>query len=166
MQVTMGANCWDGVRRKSLQEVVKVEVIDKQSRFKDRFMEMAKRVNDPKIKMILGYSVPLMFLASGLPPFGATFALAQSIDPAAVPAAIMSDSVKQSILHVFDPLINLIMALSYPIAGVMIAGGCLCIMVGNRERGMQMMQNAAIGYILVQLSPMLLKLLVGIGSSV
>jgi hypothetical protein len=48
----------------------------------------------------------------------------------------------------------------------MIAGGCLFVMVGNRDRGMSMLQNAAIGYILVQLSPMLLKLLVGIGSAV
>jgi hypothetical protein len=48
----------------------------------------------------------------------------------------------------------------------MIAGGCLFIMVGNRERGMQMLQNAAIGYILVQLSPLMLDLLVGIGQSV
>lgn len=66
----------------------------------------------------------------------------------------------------FDPLIQMLQALAFPIAGVMIAGGCLFIMVGNRERGMNMLQNTAVGYILVQLLPMLLELLVGIGNSV
>ncbi|SEC17942.1 hypothetical protein SAMN05443246_3239 [Paenibacillus sp. GP183] len=74
--------------------------------------------------------------------------------------------VKEKILHAFDPLIDLAISLSYPIAGVMIAGGCLFVMTGNREKGMQMLQNAAIGYILVQLSPMLLNLLVGVGGTV
>ncbi|MNI98350.1 hypothetical protein D3C73_1571790 [compost metagenome] len=61
---------------------------------------------------------------------------------------------------------DLAISLSYPIAGVMIAGGCLFIMIGNREQGMKMLQNAAIGYILVQLSPMFLEMLVGIGGGV
>jgi hypothetical protein len=92
---------------------------------------------------------------------------ATSIPPDAyvVPAAAMGDGIKSTILHAFDPLVDLIVTLSYPIAGVMIAGGCL-FMFFNREKGIQILQNAAIGYILVQLSPLLLKLLVGIGNSV
>lgn len=173
MQITIGAKCWDGMRSKSLSDFVKVEglpeVIRSQSRFVDMLKRGAKRMNDPKVKAVLGYSIPLVLLASGLPPLGLTRAFASSLSPTvvtdvAIPA--MSSAVKTKIIHAFDPLIDLIMSLSFPIAGVMIAGGCLFILVGNRERGMQMLQNAAIGYILVQLSPLFLDLLVGIGDSV
>jgi hypothetical protein len=117
--------------------------------------------------MILGYAIPLALLFGGLPPFGLMSAFARSTSLVPVEAVpVMSSVVQSKILHAFDPLIHMIQALSYPIAGVMIAGGCLFIMVGNRERGMQMLQNAALGYILVQLAPMLLELLVGVGSTV
>lgn len=181
MLVTVGAKCWDGSRKKSLTDIVKVEglrIIEEQPRFWDRLREGSKRLKDPKVRSIIGYTIPLMFLASGLPPFGLVRAFAQSVAVpamATVPNAtmagdvavpVLSTAIQSKILHAFDPLIDLIQSLSYPIAGVMIAGGCLFIMVGNRERGMQMLQNAAIGYILVQLSPMILELLVGIGSGV
>lgn len=171
MQVTLRANCWDGARQKSLMDIAKVEglkpVADSPS-FLGRIGEAAR---DPKVKALLGFSVPLMFLASGLPPIGLSRAFAATMHSsvtttAAVTTAAASAEWKTTVLHAFDPLIDLIQSLSYPIAGVMIAGGCLFIMVGNREKGMQMLQNAAIGYILVQLSPMLLKLLVGVGDAV
>jgi hypothetical protein len=79
---------------------------------------------------------------------------------------VIGGALKGKIMHAFDPLIDLIVSLSYPVAGVMIAGGCLFIMVGSRDRGMQLLQNAAIGYLLMQLTPLMLDLLVGIGGSV
>lgn len=167
MQITVGANCWDGKRRKSLVDAIKLEVFESKPRFMDALKLGAKRLNDPKVKTILGYVVPLALLFSGLPPFGLmrAFANSASLVPAeAVP--VLSTAVQTKILHAFDPLIHMIQSLAYPIAGVMIAGGCLFIMVGHRERGMQMLQNAAIGYILVQISPMILELLVGVGSTV
>jgi hypothetical protein len=175
MQITIGAKCWDRARSKSLSNTpIRVEglpqiIADDRVTLKDRL----RRLNDPKLKALLGYAVPIAFLLNGLPPFGITRAFAQTVTTAApivtdaVPAmAVMSEAFKGKVLHAFDPLINLIQSLSYPIAGVMIAGGCLFIMVGNREKGMQMLQNAAIGYILVQLSPMILELLVGIGGGI
>lgn len=165
MNITVGAKCWDGQRMKSLEEIVKVEglPIVEQRRFVERFK---LKLGDPDVKAAIGYSIPLALLASGLPPFGATRTFAKTVaGPEVVPAAL-TDGIKSTVLHVFDPLIDLIQALAYPIAGVMIAGGCLFVMVGNRDRGMSMLQNAAIGYILVQLSPMLLKLLVGVGEAI
>jgi hypothetical protein len=169
MQVTIGAKCYDGFHSKSLLGITKVlEEIPKvieETKFIDKVKRAGKRLNDPKVKSLIGYTIPIMFLANGLPPFGLGISHALAA-PSAQPAIGIPDGIKETILHSFDPLIDLIQALAYPIAGVMIAGGCLFIMVGNRDRGMSMLQNAAIGYILVQLSPMLLKLLVGIGSSV
>lgn len=149
MQITVGANCWDGVRSKRLSDIVKSEALSQIEKQLVRF--------DLKLKALASFGIPLTILA-GLSQ--KAFAAA----PEAVP--VIADATKNKILHAFDPLIHLIQSLSYPIAGVMIAGGCLFIMVGHREQGMKMLQNAAIGYILVQMSPLILDLLVGIGHSV
>lgn len=109
-----------------------------------------------RLSKIVGSTLPLVVLPT-LPTFAA--------EPVAVPVGAVAESTKSVILHAFDPLIELVQALSYPIAGVMLAGGCLFIMTGFKEKGMDMIKNAAIGYILVQLSPLLLKILVQVGSS-
>lgn len=162
MQVTIGAKCWDGMRRKELRgNAVPVEVWSR---------EVGKRIKyDHKLRAALGGALPLVFVLNGVSTDKVS-AAALVVPEGAVKAGdampVISGAVKSKILHAFDPLIDLFQSLSYPIAGVMIAAGCLFIMVGNRERGMQMLQNAAIGYILVQLSPMFLQLLVGVGESV
>lgn len=161
MQVTIRANCWDGPRSQSWSDEVMVQPVVVKERFSDKLKRGAKRLNDPKLRAILGYAIPIALLLHGLPPVGASRIIGDAVTVMAV-----GGSVKAQILHAFDPLINLIQSLAYPIAGVMIAGGCLFIMVGNRDRGMQMLQNAAIGYILVQLAPLLLSILVGIGGGV
>jgi hypothetical protein len=84
----------------------------------------------------------------------------------AVPAGAISDAVKERIMGAFDPLVELMISLSYPIAGVMLTGGALAIMIGMRDKGYSMIQMAGIGYILVQMTPLFLDLLVGIGGAV
>lgn len=93
----------------------------------------------------LGYTVPL-FIVPATPAFAA--------------------SPQQTIMHAFDPLIDMIQSLAYPIAGVMLAGGCLYIMCGFKDKGMDMIKNACIGYILVMLSPMFLKILIQMGAQI
>jgi hypothetical protein len=169
MEITIGAKCWNGAQRKSLSPAVKVEglvVCDRQT-FSEKLREGGRQLSDPKVRSILSYILPATLLSSMVGGVSslAPKAFAAGAQPDVVSAFAISDVAKNTLLHAFDPLIGLIQSLAYPIAGVMIAGGCLFIMVGNREHGMKMLQNAAIGYILVQLSPMMLKLLVGIGGS-
>lgn len=176
VQVAIRANCWDGKREKTLLKngVIKVEgmhVIIQD--VKDSKWRM-----DPKLKALIGFGVPIAFLAGGLPPIGLGRAIAGAVSPSsvaqapvinpedAVPAMGVPSAVHAKILHAFDPLVNLIQDLAYPIAAVMIATGSIFIMVGNKEKGMQMLQHAALGYILVQLVPLMLNLLVGVGGSV
>jgi hypothetical protein len=85
---------------------------------------------------------------------------------AAVPVAgVISETVKAKIVHAFDPLVDLMVSLSLPIAGVMLTGGALMIMVHQKEMGYKMIMNGCIGYILVQMSPMFLNLLAGVGAA-
>jgi hypothetical protein len=140
-----------------------------------------KWYNDPKFKAVMGIGIPVILLTHGvpftfLPIVGVGRALAATLTPGAVAAAPevdaipamggVSASVHSKIIHAFDPLINLIQDLSYPIAAVMIATGSIFILCGHKEKGMQFLTNAALGYILVQLVPLMLSLLVGVGSSV
>ncbi|GGJ73240.1 hypothetical protein GGR02_002413 [Anoxybacillus voinovskiensis] len=80
-------------------------------------------------------------------------------------AATVSGVVYEKATNAFMPLVELIKGLSYPIALVIMSGGALMLMIGNKEKGYSMIQNASIGYILVQMMPMLMKLLVEIAKA-
>lgn len=159
MQISVGAQCWDGTRRRVLPEVTKAELQMENQSILARIEKESKRMSSMEISMTGLAFIASLSLTNLFQPISAFAASPEAV-------AAMAPETKARILHAFDPLIGMIQSLSYPIAGVMIAGGCLFIMCGNKERGMQMLQNAALGYILVQISPMLLQLLVGIGSSV
>ncbi|WP_096435901.1 hypothetical protein [Alteribacter populi] len=73
---------------------------------------------------------------------------------------------KDKIIEAFSPLVDMIQALSYPVALVMLTGGALMFMINQKERGLSMIQHASLGYILVQLMPLFMELLVGIGNTV
>lgn len=77
----------------------------------------------------------------------------------AVPAAATS-AMYGKMVHAFDPLVSLIQALAYPVAMVVVLGGALFIMIGNKEKGFSMMQGAGLGYVLVQMTPLVLNILV------
>lgn len=64
------------------------------------------------------------------------------------------------VVKAFDPLIGLVQALSYPVAMVVVLGGALFVMIGDRSKGFTMMQGAGLGYVLVQLTPLMLDILV------
>lgn len=118
--------------------------------------DVLQAFNDTTIKAGLSGGIVVTLMNTGVKAFAT---------PQAIPVAV-NESIKNQIIHAFDPLINLVQVLSYPIGFVMISAGCLFIMCGNREKGMQMIQTASIGYILVQLAPLFMKILVGIGGAV
>ncbi|WP_240468812.1 hypothetical protein [Anoxybacillus sp. MB8] len=81
-------------------------------------------------------------------------------------AATVSGVVYDKITAAFMPLVELVKGLSYPIALVIMSGGALMIMIGSKEKGYTMIQNSAIGYILVQMMPLLMELLVEIAKAI
>lgn len=78
----------------------------------------------------------------------------------------VEQKIKEQILHAFDPLVDILVALSYPITSVMITAGCLLLLINQKDRGYQMIINAAIGYVIMQMTPLFLKILVGLGGTV
>ena len=137
---------------------------------KTHVMSIGEFMNpEPKVKVKKKQSMEhhLAALSTVVPLyFGMRMLTAHATEPEAVAVNALTDKVKGTVIHAFDPLIDLVIALSYPIAGVMIAAGSLFVMIGNKEKGYSMITTAAIGYILVQLSPMMMDLLVQIGNEV
>ena len=80
-------------------------------------------------------------------------------------AGALNGAVTAKVITAFDPLIQLVQALSYPIGLTMMLGGGLFVMIGNSERGLGMIQKAGVGYVLIQMLPVLMDLLVEIAKS-
>lgn len=74
-------------------------------------------------------------------------------------------TIQMRVANAFEPLVDLAQGVSYPLALVMIIGGCLFIMIGNKDKGFSMIQMAGIGYILCQIAPLIMGLLVDIASA-
>lgn len=80
-------------------------------------------------------------------------------------AGTINGAVTAKVVNAFSPLVELVKALSYPISLVMMLGGGLFVMIGNSDRGFGMIQKAGLGYVLVQMLPLLMDLLVEIAKS-
>ena len=107
---------------------------------------MQRREKESKLAFATGATLPILMSPSIV---GAE---------EAVPAN--TDGLYDRTVEAFDPLVVLAQALAYPIASIVVLGGALFIMIGNKEKGFTLMQGAALGYILVQMTPLLLQVLV------
>jgi hypothetical protein len=72
-------------------------------------------------------------------------------------------SVTEKIISAFNPIIQLIQGLSYPVGFIMITAGFLVMMTGNRQKGLNMIKWAAIGYVGMQFAPAVMTILVEVG---
>lgn len=99
-------------------------------------------------------------------------ALAQPVDYTMIPvtadpgggisgatADIVSDFSFELFTKIADPVIQLLTALSFPIASVIVVGALFMMMFGMKEKALTMAMNAGIGYVLIQFSPLLLDML-------
>lgn len=84
----------------------------------------------------------------------------------AEPAGVIADTSLEMLANVLDPLVNLMVAISFPIASVIIIGGCFFFMFNNSEKAWDTIGKAALGYVLIRLAPMCLDILRTVGDSV
>lgn len=80
-------------------------------------------------------------------------------------AGAINGAVMAKVTNAFMPLVDLVRALSYPIGLVMMLGGGLFVMIGNADKGFSMIQKAGLGYVLIQMLPILMDLLVEIAKA-
>lgn len=129
--------------------------------FKEAKKEKKKTVNVGKIARRVGTSIAIPLIMAK-PVFAAS-----TVE--AVPASAkewMGEQTISALAHALDPLVDVLVALSFPIASVIIVGGCFFFMLGNSEKAWSTIQNAGLGYVLIQISPLILSVLKQIGNAV
>lgn len=87
----------------------------------------------------------------------------------AVPATAkewMGEQTLSALAHVLDPVVDILVALSFPVASVIIVGACFLFMMGNSEKAWGTITNASLGYVLIQVSPLILNVLKQVGNAV
>lgn len=86
--------------------------------------------------------------------------------PEVIPTGYIADTSLEMLANVLDPLIQIMVAISFPIASVIMLGGCFFFMIGNSEKAWSTIMNAGLGYVLIQMSPLFLKILRQVGEAV
>ncbi|HZG82120.1 MAG TPA: hypothetical protein VEZ13_15220 [Brevibacillus sp.] len=115
-----------------------------------------KRAIDGLVKA--GAMIPLAIIPA------AHASAAESVKTTA--STVIAGTTLQILAHALDPVVQILVALSLPIASVVMIGGCYFFLFGNSEKAWSTIQNAGLGYILIQLSPLFLKVLEQIGKSI
>lgn len=118
--------------------------------------------------------IPAVTLGSiGMVGFTMKALAATSAVPVAAPLAVevgakawMSEQTLSTLGHVLDPLVDIMVALSFPIASVIIVGSCFFFMFNQSEKGWDTIMKAGLGYVLIQVSPLILDVLKQVGNAV
>lgn len=71
-----------------------------------------------------------------------------------------------SFTTIMDPIIDILVALSLPVASIILVGSLFMMMLGQKEKSYSMMMNAGLSYVLIQMSPLLLNILKAAGNAV
>jgi hypothetical protein len=116
------------------------EFMNKPCKRKQQFINRKKVIS----KVATSITVPLIMAK---PAFAAT--------TEAVPATAkewMGEQTLSALAHALDPVVDILVALSFPVASVIIVGACFFFMLGNSEKAWSTIQNAGLGYVLIQVS--------------
>lgn len=79
---------------------------------------------------------------------------------------VVGEAATRTLAHALDPLVDILVAISLPVASVVMVGGCFFFMLGNSEKAWTMIQNAGLGYVLIQLSPLFINMLEQVGKAI
>ena len=83
-----------------------------------------------------------------------------------IQTGIIADKSLETIANVMDPLIQILVTISFPIASIIMISACFFFMFGNSEKAWSMIMNAGLGYVLIQMSPLFLNMLRTVGEAV
>jgi hypothetical protein len=80
-------------------------------------------------------------------------------------AGAITGVITEKTVNAFDPIVDLLQGLSYPISLIVMMCGGIVWMIGNKEKGLGLITNAGMGYIIVQMVPLGMKLLVEVAKT-
>lgn len=131
---------------------------------KERIRKNTLRVATSSIVPILtGGTIGTVGLAMAA---GSVFASGTGTQAITVTASqVVGETATRTLAHALDPLIDILVAISLPVASVVMVGGCFFFMLGNSDKAWSMIQNAGLGYVLIQLSPLFINMLEQVGKA-
>lgn len=88
------------------------------------------------------------------------------VNTIAQPTGIIAEKSLEILATALDPVVQILVAISFPIASVIMVGACFFFMLGNSEKAWSMIMNAGLGYVLINLSPLFLQILKQIGEAI
>ncbi|MGE6515221.1 hypothetical protein [Lysinibacillus sphaericus] len=88
------------------------------------------------------------------------------VNAIAQPVGVIADKSLEMLATILDPVVQVMVAISFPIASVIMIGACFFFMFGNNEKAWSMIMNAGLGYVLIQMSPLFLEILKSIGEAI
>lgn len=86
--------------------------------------------------------------------------------PEMIPTGYIAEKSLETFANILDPVVQILVAISFPIASVIMVGACFFFMFGNNEKAWSMIMNAGLGYVLIQMSPLFLEILRQVGKAV
>ncbi|MBS4171960.1 hypothetical protein [Bacillus sp. FJAT-49736] len=137
-----------------------------------------KKVIKNTISVASSITIPLLLTggvsaigltAVGVRAFASTTNVAVPVTAQVVPVGAkewMGEQTLSALAHVLDPLVDIMVALSFPIASVIIVGSCFFFMFNKSEKAWEMIMKAGLGYVLIQVSPLILNVLKQVGNAV
>jgi len=91
-----------------------------------------------------------------------SFPLVSTQTFAAGTVSATKESVSARIIDAFQPITDLVQGLAYPTAFIMVSWAGIKWMLKDREGALQTLQGAAMGFVIVQMAPLIMKLLVSV----
>lgn len=140
------------------------------------FMRGAHNQEQPKMDfskfkaVAAGSMIPLVltskaFAAESVSSCGQTLAVTAA--PQAIPAGVADKAMGEVIAafaHLFDPIIDLMIAISFPVASAMIVWKIFMGFFKDQGEIWEGIGKISLVYVLVQMSPIFIKMLKGLGS--
>lgn len=124
---------------------------------------LIERLSETTATTLIPVTAPVNVVANPQP---TTLPIDLASSPEMVPVGFIADSSLEMLANVLDPLVQIMMAVSFPIASVIMIGGSFFFLLGNSEKAWGTIFNAALGYIIIQMSPLFLEILRQIGETV
>ena len=119
----------------------------------------------PPIPFPTEISEPVNVIAS-TPDLAPVFSHGFNTTPEIIPTGYIGDSAMAAFATIFDPIVEIIVAISLPLASVVVAAAGLLLILGNSEKAQSMIIKAGLGYVAVQLLPLFISILKTMGKAV
>ncbi|MCS5499777.1 hypothetical protein NY607_01500 [Lysinibacillus sp. A4] len=123
---------------------------------------MFNKFNDTYSSTVMPVTAPQQVMAPVVAQIPSTI----PVNTIAEPTGIIAEKSLEILATALDPVVQILVAISFPIASVIMVGGCFFFMLGNSERAWNTIMNAGLGYVLIQMSPLFLEILRTIGKAV